>query len=312
MDSGRYPIGEDIAEFSKIVAVRLLKLKSMAGKALDLGAAFKLPDFTLGEQKFKSFGEFLEAWEEELKAKWEKFFAELYSGLRTVVNGMDAIFGQFHENQARRLENEEKQQTDAIENWYERERGRIEATIANEEEKVAALEALDEEKARKENALQHKMDKERRKLERARAKSQKAGAMFAAGINVAEAITKALSQGGFLLGAIMSGVVAALGAVQIAAIAAAPLPALEKGGRIGREGGIVGERGAELFVPERPGTIIPLHGGTRMGALTVPRSEFKITVNQTINAKTLDDYTISRAAEKIFAAVDREKRRRGY
>jgi len=259
-------LGEGIAIFARMTAVKLLKLKGMAGKALDLGPALKLPDFTLGEKEFKTFAEYVKALFEgmaaEAKSKWQAALA----GARDVVGALDSLFGQFHENQAMRLDNEEKQQTDQLESWFEREKTRIETTITNEEEKVAALEALDEEKARKENALQHKMDKERRKLERSRAKAQKMSAMFSAGINVAEAITKALTAGP-LIGQIFAGIVAALGAVQIAAIMAAPLPALQKGGRIG-EAAIVGERGPELFVPGRPGTIIPLRREAETAAMT--------------------------------------------
>ncbi|NVM57434.1 MAG: phage tail tape measure protein, partial [Desulfobacterales bacterium] len=167
----------------------------------------------------------------EYKTAWQETMYEILAGVSNAVGAMDSVFGQFHANEAQRLENEERQQSDALESWYERERERIERTIANEEEKVAALEALDEEKARKENELQVKMDKERRKLERKRAKAQKASAFFAAGINVAEAITKALTAGP-LIGQIFAGIVAALGAIQVAAIAAAPLPSLKAGGMI--------------------------------------------------------------------------------
>lgn len=38
------------------------------------------------------------------------------------------------------------------------------------------------------------------------------------------------------------------------------LPSFAEGGRIGREGGLVGEEGPEIFRPDRPGTIIPLKG----------------------------------------------------
>ena len=50
------------------------------------------------------------------------------------------------------------------------------------------------------------------------------------------------------------------------------------------------------------------------GVLQGPRStrESQTIVNLTINAQKLDDYTINSAAEKIFDAVERQKRRRGY
>jgi len=295
-----------VTEFGKTTAVKLMTLKGMAGKALDLGPAFKLPDFTLGEKEFTTFADFCKALFEKIFAEIQSKWQEALSGARDVVGAMDSVFGQFHENQAMRIDNEEKKKTDAIESWYERERERLEATITNEEEKVAALEALDEEKARKENALQHKMDKERRKLARAEAKSEKASALFSAGINLAEAITKVHAQTG-IFGTVMAIITAALIGVQIAAIAAAPLPALQKGGRIGIEGGLVGEKGAELFVPDRPGTIIPLRGRAEMARAQA--FTFSPVVN--IYTKTLDDYTINRAAEKIFAALEKERERSG-
>jgi len=251
LEWARYIVGAE-----RIVAEKLMKLKGMAEEPYDLGPAFTLPDFTLGERKFKTFAEYVKALFEEMAASTQTAWQAALAGSREIVGALDSLFGQFHENEAMRIDNQEKQQTDAIESWYERERTKIEATITNEEEKVAALEALDEEKARKENKLQHKMDKERRTLERSRAKAQKATALFAAGINVAEAITKAFTAGP-IIGQILAGIVAALGAIQMVAIAAAPLPALQMGGRI-EEAAIVGERGPELFVPGRPGMIIPL------------------------------------------------------
>ena len=229
-----------------------------------------------------------------LSSAFAKTVQNILAAVGTVVSAMDNIFSQFHSNQAMRLENEEKQQTDAIESWFEQEREKVERTITNEEEKVAALEALDEEKARKENELQHKMDKERRKLERARAKAQKAGALFAAGINVAEAITKALTAGP-LIGQIFAGIVAALGAVQMAAIAAAPLPSLQKGGIVEKEGIYHLHAGEEV----RPAPIVM---GRMAGAST-----YYATVN--IYAQRLDDRTINEAAEKIHRAVKQQQGR---
>jgi len=173
----------------------------------------------------------------------------------------------------------------------------------DEETKVAALEALDEEKARKENELQRKMDKERRKLERKKAKAQKVSALFAAGMNVAEAITKALTAGP-LIGQIFAGIVAALGAVQLAAIAAAPLPSLAKGGMIEKEGIYRLHPGEEV----RSAAAVKALTSPGLAALA-PAPVFHTYL--TINAKTLDDNTIRRAAEKIFAAVESQMERYG-
>jgi len=264
--------------------------------------AAKLPPFAVNIPKMslKDLREFYIAWLLELKAKWKNAWQAALSGARDVVGALDALFSQFHSNQAMRLDNEEKQQTDAIESWFERERAKIEATITNEEEKVAALEALDEEKARKENLLQHQMDKERRKLERARAKSQKAGALFAAGINVAEAITKALTAGP-LIGQIFAAIVAGLGAVQMAAIAAAPLPSLKEGGFIEKET-LAHLHPGEYVLPAPVVSALASPAGQTMGPST-----YYTTVN--IYAQRLDDRTINEAAEKIHHAINRQIRR---
>ena len=274
--------------------------------------AIKMPKFTLeteiGTEGFETFEEWFKAWVNGLMKKWKTAWQAAVAGSKDVVSALEGVFNQFAENQATRLDSEEKQHTDVIESWFEKERERIETTITNEEKKIAALEALDEEKARKENKLQHRMDKERRKLERARAKGQKASALFSAGINVAEAITKAFTSGP-LIGQILAGIVAALGAVQMAAIAAAPLPALAKGGRIGAAG-IVGEEGPELFFPRTPGTIVPLRSeATPLGSQ--PSISIRI-MGSLISTTGVARADLERAGNTLFDIIEMQARRRGY
>ena len=279
-------------------AAGVTDIGTLAG-AMDLGPAVKKMGMTLDE-----FKEWYKAWLEDLKAEWQSAMDALFAGSRAVTSAMDSVFGQFHENEAMRIDNEEKKQTDAIENWYEQQRARIEEVIVGEEEKVAALEALDEEKARRENTLQHKMDLERRKLERKRARAHKVSALFSAGINMAEAIVKAFTAGP-LIGQILAGVTAALCGIQIAAIAAAPLPALKKGGFI-EKGGAARVHPGELVV--EAAKVKPLTGPA--GMIGMGGFTFSPTVH--IHTKTLDDYAINSSAEKLFAAWDRQMRRRGY
>lgn len=235
----------------------------------------------------------------EATMTWQEELLGYLAQAQQAVQGLDSVFGQFHSNEAQRIENSRRAQSDAIEEWYEQRRAAIEQTVMDEEAKVAALEALDEEKARKQNELEHRVEKETRKLERERAKAQKATALMAATINVAEAIVKALTAGP-IIGQILAGVVAALGAVQIAAIAAAPLPALAKGGYIEKE----------MVARLHPGELVlsPAH----VKALASPDrmiGTFSPTV--IINTKTLDDRTIRQAGEKIYAELQRQQRRFG-
>jgi len=129
----------------------------------------------------------------------------------------------------------------------------MEQRIQEEEkyaESMAALEAdtlmrdeirLQQELAEQEYmARKEQMEKDyairRAKLERKQAETQKAMALFQGLINVAQGITLAWAQGGAILGPIFAALVAAAGAIQIAAIASRPLPEIPSyhfGGTIG-------------------------------------------------------------------------------
>lgn len=153
---------------------------------------------------------------------------------RTAASAVSGIFSGISENQSLMLENE-----------IARRRETIEQTIKSEKEKEAALEALDEEAAKRKRALM-----------RRRAVQEKAGALFAAVINVAQGITKAIGQTG-VLGAVFGALVAALGAIQIGIIASRPIP-FQKGGFIkGGRGGITGQIGEgeqdEIIFPLKTG-----------------------------------------------------------
>ena len=111
---------------------------------------------------------------------------------------------------------------------------------------------------------------------------------------MAEAITKAFTAGP-IIGQILAGIVAALGAVQMAAIAAAPLPSLQKGGIIEKEGIYHLHAGEEV----KPAPVVI---GQMAGAST-----YYAIVN--IYTQRLDDRTINEAAEKIHRAINGQRGR---
>jgi hypothetical protein len=125
---------------------------------------------------------------------------------------------------------------------------KINQTVTDEKERAKLITALDAEYDIKRRALQH-----------SQAKKQKAFSLAQAIINIHEAITKALAQGGAILGPIMAAVVAAAGAIQIKAIMSQPIP-LAKGAVFERptefltsSGGhyLAGEAGTEILLPEK-------------------------------------------------------------
>ena len=93
-------------------------------------------------------------------------------------------------------------------------------------------------------------------------------------MDTAAGIQKALALGP-IIGIPLAGIMAGLGAVQVATIAKQQYTGRRLGGRVDRDKPfIVGEAGPELFVPDQGGNIVP---NNKLGAQTVH-------VNFTINA----------------------------
>jgi len=160
---------------------------------------------------------------------WKESFQMALSDAALFTSSLSGLFNQINENQMMNIENE-----------YEARRSAIENGMMSEEEKAKAMEKLDKE-----------FEKKRKKAMKAQAIRTKIVGVMEAIIHTASAVVEALPN---IPLAIAVGI---MGAAQTALIAAMPIPTFAKGGRI-EEVGIVGERGPELFVPERPGTIIPL------------------------------------------------------
>ncbi len=102
--------------------------------------------------------------------------------------------------------------------------------------------------------LDDETEAKREEIERKQAKRDKALAVFNSLINTAVAVTAAL-QVPFPMGEILAGIVAALGAVQTAAILATPLPGAEEGGPIGVVREQDGKRFDAEFSPRRRGFV---------------------------------------------------------
>jgi len=122
-----------------------------------------------------------------------------------------------------------------IDNEYQAQKLAIENSALSEEQKRIKLEALD-----------IKFNQKRKELQKKQAKTDKSLALFGAVINVARGVTAALSLAppmSFILAAIT----AALGAVEIVAIASQPIP-MAKGG-IAKQPVLMGDAGPEIFAP---------------------------------------------------------------
>ena len=126
-------------------------------------------------------------------------------------------------------------------------------------------------------------------------KQNKAAFQAAKALNIAMAImntaagaTKALAQGG-VFGPLLAGLVVAAGAVQIAAISSQKYQGRKTGGLVQKGTPyMVGEAGAEMFVPNQTGTIIPNRNMDSGQTVNV-----NFTIN-TVNAAGVDELLVSR------------------
>jgi len=103
-------------------------------------------------------------------------------------------------------------------------------------------------------------------------------------MNTATGVTKALSVGNIPLAVLIGG----LGAVQIATIAQTKYKGFAKGGRPPvNQPSIVGEKGAELFVPDQAGTIVP---NDKLGMGKAVTVNFNIS---TVDARGFDELIVN-------------------
>ena len=143
--------------------------------------------------------------------------------------------------------------------------------------------------------------------------------MMEAIVNTADAITKALAQGGFLLGIPWAAIVAALGMAQVGIIAAQPIP-LAKGGYFdqptlmpGRDGRtyLGGEAGPEVMSPvpvmrqvvrEELRALVPAMAG----------GSFTFNGGITIHAPDISPSGIRKLGNDIWGEMELQASRRGF
>ncbi len=198
-------------------------------------------------ERMRLIADALENGTESLTSPWENLFDKIKKYATDFSRQWDAMFNQLYQNQIARINNE-----------YQERKNAIDASLKSDEEKYFAIETLDRE-----------MEKRRIAAMRKQAAASKLTSIAMATINVAEAVTAALKAGP-IIGPILAGIIGAMGAIQIAAIVATPLPSYATGG-------IAGEHGEEIIrVGEKgPERITPLRDERRQQRIESEKSESK-------------------------------------
>ncbi|WP_289091099.1 phage tail tape measure protein [uncultured Bacteroides sp.] len=200
---------------------------------------------------------------ERIKKKEEDMEDERNERIQKSINiAMDALSTvadfayTMYQRDIEELEKQQEANEEAYNADVERIDSLVEQGVLSTEEGEARKRAAEAETAKKNEELEN----EKIKLQQKQAKWDKAVQIAQTGIATARGIMEAW-QLGPILGAIMAGVVAAMGAVQVATIAATPLPAYKEGTKNGGHIGglaIVGDGGKqEVIVYGGKGWITP-------------------------------------------------------
>lgn len=203
------------------------------------------------------------------------------------IQSMQEGFSTFFSGLNQMSANHYQQEFQAMDAEYTKKKKAIEDSLLSETEKNTAYEALDKEYADK-----------KKTLEIQQAAATKASGISQALVNTALAIVSALSTKPFIpMGLIAAAMAAAAGAIQIAVIRSAPLPAMAEGGLVNRATNVLaGEAGPEAILPmrelQRMLGISPRGGG---GSKTVQ-----------VNITTVDAYGFDRLInEKLIPRLTR-------
>lgn len=202
--------------------------------------------------------EFVDTGDFSLSKWWEKLdpterasmilqvFGELFNGITSIVtSAFDARIEQ--------IEEEKEKNEEAGEEEKERIEDLVESGVITKEEGEARKRAADKATADKNKEL----DKQKAELEQKQAKWQKANSIVQTTIATSLAIMQAFAQAGPIAGAILAAVIGAMGAAQIAIIAAQPIPKYAKG-TDNHPGGlaIVGDGGKQEVIATDDGAYI--------------------------------------------------------
>jgi len=189
------------------------------------------------------------AWEKSLKSI-ETGWDNMKNVASTVVSGINDVLQAQADAQAQTLTNQQEQENLDYENWYNRELEKIENKKMNKEMEDEAIAKLDEAAAKKKEDLEKKQDKETKKLQKKQAKRDKKMKIFSAVMAAAEGVVRALGGSAPPMNFIMAGIVAGLGAMQVAAIKSTPIPMAKGGIAFGPTNALIGEYSGAKNNPE--------------------------------------------------------------
>ena len=202
---------------------------------------------------------------EGFAGKVGEVWAKIEQVASSALNGIGNLMAAQHEKAMTELDNENKQKQQAFDADFERETKTIENSKLTQEQKDEALTKLKEKFDQRQESMDKAADAKKKALMAKQAKRDKAMKIANAIMATAQAVVQALTAGP-ILGPIMAGIVGGLGAAQVAAIAATPIPLAKGGLAFGPSHAIVGDNPGAAHDPEVIAPLSKLKGmlGTDM------------------------------------------------
>lgn len=210
-------------------------------KSQDLILAKRAEIAKLTKEITEAEGNFFVSNEEKKKLSVQEETEQILDISSKLTDALTGLTNALFEGNIQKIEVE----IDKNNEYYDKQ---IEAAAGNEKQ----IDLLEKERDKKNDALEEKKKKEQRK----QAVANKAAAIAQAAISTAIAVIQAYAQLGPIGGTFGAVLVAAVGAIQIAAIAATPIPKYKTGRKGGKkETAIVGDGGVHEVIERRNGKV---------------------------------------------------------
>ena len=178
---------------------------------------------------------------------------DLLGSISAISEGVTSIMVGMYDQQMEKIEEQQEKNEEAGEEEIERIEELAESGVISTEEAEARKRAAEQATADKNKEL----EKQKADLEQKQAKWQKANSIIQTTIATSQAIMKALAEAGPFAGPILTAVIGAMGAAQVAIIASQPIPKYAKG-TDNHPGGlaIVGDGGRQEVIETDNGAYI--------------------------------------------------------
>lgn len=176
---------------------------------------------------------------------WDKWVANAESAMnkyKGIADQIMSITNQIFANEREKINQDTEMKLAKLEEDRLLEEEKINNSTMSEEAKNNALSKIQEDYGKKQTEIKEAADKKQRILARKQAIQDKIAAALQVAVSTASAIMKAVAASPLTGGLPFSAIAGTLGAIQIGAIAAAPLPKLAQGGlAFGETAAIVGD-----------------------------------------------------------------------